>query len=201
MHIKVFFDVVKKGLVALKMVFFSSRIDHYGYMGVNVHIQSPVWGSKKNVYIYENCGINAFSKFICKYGKIIIRRNCSVGPGLTVIADNHVYNKIGIIPEGEKWNITSFSDVIVNECVWIGANVTLCPGTIIGRGCIIAAGSVCVRNKKYPPYSIIGGNPANFIKFRLSLYEQIEHEQLIFSAEDRIQSSVLESNFKLFNGN
>ena len=33
------------------------------------------------------------------------------------------------------------------------------PGVEIGDGCIISAGSV-VRADKYPPYTILSGNPA-----------------------------------------
>lgn len=89
-------------------------------------------------------------------------------------------------------------DVIVNEEVWIGANVTLCPGVVIGRGCIIAAGSVCVKGIDYPPYSIIGGNPAQFIKWRLTLENQILQDENMHSVEERIPISVLRTNFEKF---
>jgi acetyltransferase-like isoleucine patch superfamily enzyme len=53
-------------------------------------------------------------------------------------------------------------DVIIEEDVWIGCNVTLLSGAHIGRGSIIAAGAVV--NKSTPPYAVIGGVPAKFIK-------------------------------------
>lgn len=62
----------------------------------------------------------------------------------------------------------------------------MCPGTHIGRGCLVAAGAVCVKSKKYPPYTIIGGNPAKVIKYRFTLKEQIEHEKLIYPQEERL---------------
>lgn len=86
------------------------------------------------------------------------------------------------------------NDVIVNEDVWIGANVTLCPGTIIGRGSIIAAGRVCVKNHIYPPYSIIEGNPAKFIKFRLTLEDQIHQDQMLYNEEQRINIEIIKKN-------
>ena len=46
-------------------------------------------------------------------------------------------------------------DVIVEEDVWIGCNVTLLSGVTIGRGAIVAAGAVVTRCM--PPYSIVGG--------------------------------------------
>lgn len=86
---------------------------------------------------------------------------------------------------------TTAEDVIVDEHVWIGANVTLCPGTHIGRGCMVAAGAVCVKSKKYPPYTVIGGNPAKVIKYRFTLEEQIEHEKLIYPVEERLDPKFL----------
>lgn len=177
------------------MSFFSSRKDRYGYLDQTANIRTPVWGPKQNVYIYEHCGINADAKFICQVGKFIIRRNCSVGPSLTVITFNHKYTVVGQRPEADGWGELEASDVIVNEDVWIGANVTLCPGTIIGRGSIIAAGSICVKNQVYPPYSIIGGNPSKFIKFRLTLEEQILQEQLLYNESDRINIELLKENY------
>lgn len=46
-------------------------------------------------------------------------------------------------------------DVIVEEDVWIGCNVTLLSGVTIGRGSTVAAGAVVTRS--LPPYSILGG--------------------------------------------
>jgi acetyltransferase-like isoleucine patch superfamily enzyme len=193
--IKIFVEVFLDGFKGLTMSFFSSRKDRYGYLSQTANIRTPVWGTKQNVYIYEYCGINADAKFICQAGKFTLRRNCSVGPGFTVITFNHKYTDVGKRPEVEGWGELEPSDVIVNEDVWIGANVTLCPGTIIGRGSVIAAGSVCIKNQTYPPYSIIGGNPSKFIKFRLSLEEQMQQEQLLYNESERIDIEILKENY------
>ena len=193
--LSVFISTIFDGLQGLRMSFFSSRKDRFGFFDKSSSIRTPVWGVKQNVYIHENCGINADAKFICQEGKFIMKKNCSVGPSLTVITCNHKYSEVGQLPESKKWGELEANDVVVNEDVWIGANVTLCPGTIIGRGSIIAAGSVCVKNQNYMPYSIIGGNPAKFIKFRLTLEEQIEQEKIFYKENDRISRETLIENF------
>lgn len=43
--------------------------------------------------------------------------------------------------------------VIIEDDVWIGNGVIICPGVTIGRCSIINAG--CVINKDIPPYSIV----------------------------------------------
>lgn len=194
MNLQVFVQLIRDGLWTFKMLFLSTRIDHYGYLHPTSKVLPPKWGGVNNVYIYEGCWLNGCETFIGRTGKFILKKNCSVAKGLTVITDNHRYNKAEQVPGKEGWGECTGEDVIVNEHVWIGANVTLCPGTVIGRGSIVAAGSVCVRSHEYPPYSIIGGNPAHFIKFRLSLEDQIKHENLYF-ADNKIDAELLRNNY------
>lgn len=54
--------------------------------------------------------------------------------------------------------------IIIEDEVWIGANVTILSGITIGKGAIVAAGSVVTKD--VPPYSIVGGNPAKIIRYR-----------------------------------
>ena len=66
-------------------------------------------------------------------------------------------------------------DVVIEKDVWIGCNVTILSGVNIGRGSVIAAGAVVTKD--VPPYSICGGVPARFIKFKWTIDEIIEHER------------------------
>lgn len=68
----------------------------------------------------------------------------------------------------------------------------------LDKGCVVAAGAVCVRTKEYPPYSVIGGNPAHFIKWRFTLEEQIEHEKLVFLDNERLPEEKLRNNYFKF---
>ena len=61
---------------------------------------------------------------------------------------------------------TSKGNIIVGDDVWIGYRSTILSGVEIGKGAIIAAGSVVTKN--VPPYAIVGGNPAVVIKYRFS---------------------------------
>ena len=54
--------------------------------------------------------------------------------------------------------------IVIEDDVWIGANVTVLGGVTIGRGSIIAAGAVVTKDVE--PYSIVGGVPAKLIRYR-----------------------------------
>lgn len=52
----------------------------------------------------------------------------------------------------------------IGNDVWIGRDVTLSMGITIHDGAVVAAGSVVTKD--VPPYAIVGGNPAQIIRFR-----------------------------------
>ena len=80
--------------------------------------------------------------------------------------NNHIFNNFN----GEGHPATK-GDVIIGNDVWIGQNVTIMSGVTIGDGAVIANNSHVVKNVE--PYSIVGGNPAKFIKYRFTS-EQIQ---------------------------
>ncbi len=57
--------------------------------------------------------------------------------------------------------------IVIEDDVWIGANVTVQGGVRIGRGSIVAAGAVV--SKDVPPFSIVGGIPAKVMKDRFDV--------------------------------
>ena len=52
----------------------------------------------------------------------------------------------------------------IGNDVWIGRDVHMTPGRTIADGSIIAMRAVLTKD--FPPYSIVGGNPAKLIKYR-----------------------------------
>lgn len=54
--------------------------------------------------------------------------------------------------------------IVIGNDIWIGHGSILLSGVTIGDGAIVAAGSVVINDVE--PYTIVGGNPARFIKNR-----------------------------------
>ena len=69
-------------------------------------------------------------------------------------------------------------EIIVGDDVWIGYGAVVLSGVAIGRGAIIAAGSVVTSD--IPPYAIAAGYPARKIAQRFTEAEIAAHEVAIY---------------------
>lgn len=98
-----------------------------------------------------------------------------LGPRVMVVGKDHVIDKAGvpIIFSGRPAAETTKLEA---DC-WIGAGSILIAGITIGRGAVVAAGSVV--NKDVAPYSIVGGAPARVIRERFSAVDQTRHDQML----------------------
>ena len=96
----------------------------------------------------------------------------SIGPNVNFfLNENHFYKRLTTFPISKLQNNIiqdsySKGSIVIEDEVWIGANSLILSGVNIGKGAIIAAGSVVTKNIE--PYSIYGGNPAKLIKMRFS---------------------------------
>ena len=128
-----------------------------------------------------------------------MKEHSGAAEGLRVTTGNHAMilgRFYRSITEAEKPSGLD-KDVIVESDVWIGRNVTLLSGVTIGRGCTIAAGAVV--NKSTPPYAVIGGVPAKFIKFKWTIDQILEHESKLYPQEERFTREQLEVYFNKYN--
>lgn len=63
-----------------------------------------------------------------------------------------------------KGHPTTRGNVVIGNDVWLGANCVVMSGVTIGDGAVVAAGTHVVKD--IPPYSIVGGNPGQHIRYR-----------------------------------
>ena len=57
-----------------------------------------------------------------------------------------------------------FDKIVIEDDVWIAARCTILSGVTIGRGSVIAAGSVITKD--IPPFSVVAGVPGKIISKR-----------------------------------
>ena len=171
----------------------------YGYIGNNVILSPPLSGHVQNVHIFDNVGIGPYANLSTPNAKIIFKGNTAAAEHLSIHTGNHareIGRFVSSITEKEKPEGYDY-DVIIEKDVWIGANVTILAGVTIGRGCTIAAGAVV--NKDTPPYSIIGGVLARFIKFYWTIDDIILHESVLYPEKERYSKEELQKIFENYN--
>ncbi|WP_026523069.1 CatB-related O-acetyltransferase [Butyrivibrio sp. VCB2001] len=104
--------------------------------------------------------------------KLKIGNYCSIaGNVYFIVCGEHSMDTISTYPFkvqycNQKYEATSKGDIVVGDDVWIGQNVTILSGVHIGQGAVVAAGSVVTKD--IPPYAVVGGNPADILKYRHS---------------------------------
>lgn len=140
---------------------------------------------ENNIQLAEHVNIGAGSTIFTTRAKLIIKQHFVSGPGLTIITGDHMPllgRFLDTISDADKdmydVNHEYDQDVIIEEDVWCGANVTILKGVTIGRGSIIAAGAVVTKD--IPRYSIAGGVPAKVIKKRMTDEEIAAHESKLY---------------------
>ena len=136
---------------------------HMSY-GKHVYGVPLIWNdtSNANLYIGNFCSIS-------QNVKILLGGNHRTD-WVTTYPFGHINKDIFNKFDGIGHPSTKGDDIIGND-VWIGEGVKIMSGVTIGDGAVIANNSHVVKNIE--PYSIVGGNPAKFIKYRFTS-EQIE---------------------------
>lgn len=111
--------------------------------------------------------------------KLKIGKFCSIADNITVfLGGNHsvewfitypfgtinkdIFNKS--IPKNSRLTRKQNHNVTIGNDVWIGGGVTIMSGIKIGDGAVIGRNSHVVNNVK--PYSVVSGNPAEFLYYR-----------------------------------
>jgi acetyltransferase-like isoleucine patch superfamily enzyme len=148
----------------------------FGHLGTGVEIQ-PHYSFQKaeNVFIEDYVYIGPHA-FISGLGGVKIFRGVIIGPRVKIYSANHVFRNARAIPYDETLDERP---VEIHENVWIGGDVIIVPGAIIGEGVIVGAGSVV--SGRIPPFSIIAGNPAKVISTRdEEHYQELKAKDLVY---------------------
>ena len=123
---------------------------------------------------------------------ISIGNYVSIGPNVYFCAGGeHALNHLMTYPFYDKYygknESISKGPIIIEDDVWIGCNVTILSGVRIGKGAVIAAGSVI--HKDIPPYAIVCSN--RIIKYR---FEQTIIDELLKFEYNNLDRQKLKTN-------
>lgn len=114
-----------------------------------------------NIIIGNYSAVGHNSELLADQGNIMIGSGVRIAAEVVVLTADHTYTELNV-PVNKQPYI--YKDVVIEDLVWIGRRSIILPGVRIGKGAIIAAGSVV--NKSVGEYEIFGGVPAKFLKSR-----------------------------------
>lgn len=154
--------------IYLKNVISDPNIEVGDYTMYNDFVHNPAEFQKNNVLYH----------YPINHDRLIIGKFCSIACGAKFLFNsaNHTMTSLSTYPFPlffeewglEKQNVTQAwdnkGDIVIGNDVWIGYEAVIFAGVTIGDGAII--GTRAVVTKDVPPYTIVGGVPAQPIKKR-----------------------------------
>ncbi len=143
---------------------FSNRVDGKFYKKTRIAsdvklIYKNKIDIKDNVWIGYHCLVDGIGGVTIEKGVNIASHSCvyshSSQNSIRLLGENFIEipaeKRIGYILEPVK----------IGEYTFVGTSSVILPGTSIGKGCVIGAGSIV--KGEFPDYSIIVGNPAKIV--------------------------------------
>jgi acetyltransferase-like isoleucine patch superfamily enzyme len=108
---------------------------------------------------------SAVGPYVVIYGEgsAAIGSDVGIAAHTTIVALEHVFEDrdVPIRRQG-----STALGIRIEDDVWLGSNVVVLDGVVIGHGCVVAAGAVVTRS--VDPYTVSGGVPAKAIRQRTS---------------------------------
>jgi maltose O-acetyltransferase len=90
-------------------------------------------------------------------GKITIGDDVQIGPNVQLLTATH---PVEPEPRRAKWE--GSRPITIENNVWLGGGVIVCPGVTIGENTVVGAGAVVVRD--LPANVVAVGNPARIVR-------------------------------------
>lgn len=129
-----------------------------GNTGANVHLAQDLrvdFAERICIgdWVYVGPGCQFYGR-----GGLTIADHVIVAPQVIIMTSMHNYKNARFIPYDE---IELLNPVAIGVASWIGFGAIILPGVVLGKGCIVGAGSVVT--KSFSDGFIVAGNPARII--------------------------------------
>lgn len=145
--------------VALRSIFYSPFFKSFGR---NVKIRDGVnFKYPSEISIGDNVKIEHYCIFVGK-GGLSIGNDCLIGAGVKIITSDHNYHSIEKTIDSQGLR---FEPVVIENNVWLGFDVKILAGSVVGEGSIVGSGSL-VNGVVIHKNSVVAGTPVRTIKIR-----------------------------------
>lgn len=124
---------------------------------VNIERGTTITSKEVAVGPRSGIGIDCWAQ-----GPLTIGSDVMMGPECRIDTRNHASDAVDRPIRSQGFE--EARPVIIEDDVWIGARVMIMPGTHVGKGSIIAAGSVVTKD--VPSFTVVAGVPAHPVRKR-----------------------------------
>jgi galactoside O-acetyltransferase len=115
-----------------------------------------------SIQVGDRVGFNTNVHVNASFGnRIQLGSDVLVGPNVVLRSSSHRFDRTDV-PIREQGH--EAGEIVIEDDVWLAANVTVLGGVRIGRGAVVAAGAVVTKD--VDPFTVVGGVPARFIRKR-----------------------------------
>lgn len=106
-------------------------------------------------------------------GNVHIGRDCIIAPNVFISSGTHPFRlkpevsireQERLVAAGELPSDNLDRAIHISDDCWLGANVVICPGVVIGAHSVVGANAVVTRDVM--PFSVVAGSPARVIGTR-----------------------------------
>ena len=180
-------------LKKIRVFLLVSFLYNFREVGKNIYFGKQLFIRPNTVSIGNHVYIGSFSHL--SVTELFIDDYSMLASHVSIVGGDHNFRTVGIptILNGRG----DEKGVIIEKDVWIGHGVIIMQGVTIGEGSIVGAGSIVTKDIR--PYTIVGGNPARFIRYRFHTKEECaRHSQKICG---HFNESRLESHIKIKENN
>ena len=129
---------------------FGARLEWSSVVYATARIWAP-WNLEMGAYACLGPGVDCYNQ-----GKITIRAHTTVSQKSYLCASSHDIS--------DPLNTLIVAPITIEDQAWVAADAFIGPGVHIGQGAVIGARAAVFG--KVEPWTVVGGNPARFIKNR-----------------------------------
>lgn len=128
-----------------------------GGLGDGAVVKPPLYVDYgENIHIgprtFANYGLVALD-----VARITIGADCQIGPNVQLLTPTHP-----TAPDPRRDKLEAAQPIVIEDNVWLGGGVIVCPGVRIGENSVVGAGAVVTRD--IPSDVVAVGSPARVVR-------------------------------------
>ncbi len=134
----------------LVLKIFGAKVSWNSLVHSSVIIWAP-WNLEVEDYACLGPKVDCYNQ-----GRITVKKNATVSQKSSLCASGHDYTS--------KYHSLYLAPIVIEQKAWVAAEAFIGPGVTIGEGAVVGARAAVFKN--VASWSVVGGNPASFIKNR-----------------------------------